>query len=133
MAVDKSNDADYTDLIVAVQRQAASDGEQVSTLPAHAADRWSTNGGPNWATAQRFATPGNSRLAAVFEVLRAVEQDREGRSTPAFSNLECLYWPVVPHEGDRVTNTTSMLQVCYQSTKAEGRPYATIGMAVKYD
>jgi len=133
VVVDGSNDADYTDLVVAVQQQAAADGEHVATLPSHTADRWFDNGGPSWSAAQDFTGSGNSQLASVFGVLRAVERQREGHSTSAFPNLECLYWPVVPHEGDGITNTTSMLQMCYQSSRPEARPYATIGMSVRYD
>lgn len=131
--LDRPKDADYTDLIAAAQRRAASDGDRVVPLPRSTAERWSDNGGPTWADAHKFTARGNARLAPVFDELGRVRKGRGGQSLYSYPNFECLYWPVVPHQGDRLTRTESMFRMCYQSTRAAGRPYAIEGMAVRFD
>ena len=131
--MDRRNDVDYTNLIAAAQRQATADGDRVSPLPDSTAERWHDNGGPTWVDAIKLAPPGNARLAPVYDKLRTVAKERGGEAVFTYPNLECLYWPVVPHQGDRVTRTEYMLQMCYQSTKPVARPYAITNAAVRFD
>jgi hypothetical protein len=131
--IDRRNDVDYTNLVAEAQRQATSDGDRVSPLPDGIAERWHDNGGPTWADAHKFSSPGNVRLAPVYDKLATVVKERGGESDFAYPNFECLYWPVVPHEGDRVTRTEYMLWRCYQSTEPAARPYAITNMAVHFD
>ncbi|GAA2153891.1 hypothetical protein GCM10009844_39000 [Nocardioides koreensis] len=80
-----------------------------------------------------FVTPGNALLESLFAAANKTSESRDGRSVGSYPDLQCLYWPVVPHRGDHITETDSLLRMCYRSAPPAARPYAITGMAVSFD